>query len=72
MKMLKKHSQNILFKPCFFEDRYCHSIGKTIRHPKCVIDFVEKNVVLGYNISTRTNGVDRAAWPEDLCSETVD
>ena len=71
MQMIKQNSNDKLFKLEFFEDRFCHYIGKKIRHPSPILNFSEGKVELGYNVGTRTNGTDKAAWPENLLSEII-
>jgi hypothetical protein len=71
MKMLKANASDILFKPEFFESRPCGVIGKPIRTPKPVLQFKDGLVEPGFNIGTRTNGVDKAMWPQDLMTEVL-
>jgi hypothetical protein len=60
-----------MFKDEFFEDRESKNRGVKIRTVKPVINFPEGEVQLGYNVGTRTNGVDEPRWPEDLSVEVV-
>ncbi|GME42233.1 Acetyl-CoA:oxalate CoA-transferase [Neofusicoccum parvum] len=78
LNMLTQHSSNVLFKPEYFEERWSGYMGRTIRTPKPVATYEvadgvteEEKVKLGFNVSTRTNGVDKPRWPEDLMTEIV-
>ncbi|GME23826.1 Acetyl-CoA:oxalate CoA-transferase [Neofusicoccum parvum] len=78
LNMLTQHSSNVLFKPEYFEERWSGYMGRTIRTPKPVAKYEvadgvaeEEKVKLGFNVSTRTNGVDKPRWPEDLMTEIV-
>ena len=69
--MLKKDPNQVMFKDEFFEDRESKNRGVKIRTAKPMIKFPEGEVQLGYNVGTRTNGVDEPRWPEDLSVEVV-
>ncbi|KAL1621126.1 hypothetical protein SLS54_005620 [Diplodia seriata] len=78
LAMMMKNSSHVLFKPEFFEERPSGYLGHPIRTPKPVAKFEvadgvpdEQRVKLGFNVSTRTNGVDQPRWPEDLMTEIV-
>lgn len=68
---LKKHSSDKLFRPEFFEPRESKAVGHTFIQVKPIAQFKDGEVKLGYNVGTRGNGVDKAAWPEDLSVEVV-
>ncbi len=67
---LTKNSKDILFKPEFYEMRESKAVGHTFVQVKPIASFKD-GVELRYNVGTRTNGVDRAKWPEDLTTEIV-
>ena len=69
--MLQANSSKTLFQPEFFETRDAKNIGKHIRAVKPIADFTAGAVELGYNVGTRTNGVDKPRWPNDLTVEIV-
>ncbi|KAH0012263.1 hypothetical protein KCU78_g9762, partial [Aureobasidium melanogenum] len=67
-----KNSAGVLLKPSHFtEYPVKHMGGKVIKYPGPVIRFPGKEVELGYNVGTRTNGVDLPYWPKDLSVEVV-
>jgi hypothetical protein len=67
---LVKHSKDILFRPEFYEHRESKAVGHTFVQVKPIAQFKD-GVKLGYNVGTRTNGVDKAQWPDDLRTEIV-
>ena len=75
MGMLFKNSAAKLFKPSYFETRSAEALdpgkGVTMKIVKPVLKFPEDVVKLGFNVSTRGNGVDVPRWPEDLMTEIV-
>ena len=71
IKMLYQNSSKTVMKPEFFEERDLKTIGKTLRVVKPVAQFTEEKVELGFNVGTRTNGVDKPRWPNDLSVEFV-
>jgi hypothetical protein len=71
LKMLHVNSSETVFRPEFFEDRESKAVGKKVRTPRPIVQFPEGKVTLGYNVGTRTNGVDQARWPKDLSVEIV-
>lgn len=71
IQMLQTNSSKTVMKPEFFEDRDSKAVGKKIRTVKPVVQFADGKVELGFNVGTRTNGVDRARWPKDLSVEVV-
>jgi hypothetical protein len=71
LKMLEENSKDKVFRDEFFENRDCRSIGTKIRTIKPILHFRGGKVQLGFNIGTRTNGVDQARWPEDLGTEII-
>ncbi|KAK5168145.1 uncharacterized protein LTR77_006713 [Saxophila tyrrhenica] len=68
---LVKHSSDILFRPEFYEHRESKAAGHTFVQVKPIAQFKDGEVELRYNVGTRTNGVDKARWPEDLGVEVV-
>lgn len=75
MGMLFNNSASKLFKPDFFITRSAEALAPgqdlTMKIVKPVLSFPADSVKLGYNVSTRGNGVDAAKWPEDLMTELV-
>lgn len=78
LAMLQQNSSDVLFKPEFFEDRPCGYMGHAIRVPKPIAQYEvvqgvpeEQKVKPGFNVGTRTNGVDQPRWPADLMMEIV-
>jgi hypothetical protein len=69
--MLQASSSKTILRSEFFEKRYANSIGKQIQAVKPIAQFPRGEVELGYNVGTRTNGVDQPRWPKDLSVETV-
>lgn len=68
--LLYKHDAQTLFKPEFFEKRKSKAVGHEFLQLKPIADF-KGDVRLGYNVGTRTNGVDQPKWPNDLSVEVV-
>lgn len=67
-----KNSAGVLLKPSHFTQYPIKNMGgKVIKYPGPVIRFPGKEVELGYNVGTRTNGVDLPYWPKDLSVEVV-
>ncbi|TVY50599.1 hypothetical protein LCER1_G007668 [Lachnellula cervina] len=75
MGMLFKNSAAKLFKPTYFQTRSAEALdpgkGITMKIVKPVLKFPDGVVNLGFNISTRGNGVDAPKWPKDLSVEIV-
>ncbi|KAF2099225.1 CoA-transferase family III [Rhizodiscina lignyota] len=71
MGMILKNSKSVLFNPEFFEERKAFGYDKPIATVKPIIQFPQEKVKLRYDVSTRTNGVDKPKWPEDLTVEVV-
>ena len=73
MGMIMKNSATKLLKPSYFEERPAEELGEgmTMKVVKPILRFPAGKVKLGYNVSTRGNGVDQARWPEDLMTEIV-
>ncbi|KAK5132143.1 hypothetical protein LTR16_000023 [Cryomyces antarcticus] len=57
--MIRANSEEKLFRPEFFEDREVKHLGTSIRAVKPILQFPEGKVELGFNVGTRTNGVDQ-------------
>lgn len=68
--LLHKYDEETLFKKEFFERRISKAMGHEYVQLKPVARFHD-DVRLGYNVGTRTNGVDKAEWPSDLSVEIV-
>ncbi|KAF2753061.1 CoA-transferase family III [Pseudovirgaria hyperparasitica] len=71
LKLLSEYNANTLFDPAFFENRAAKNIELTFVLPKPIAQFKDEDVKLGYNVGTRTNGVDVPRWPDDLNVEHV-
>lgn len=71
MGMIKTHSGDKVFRPEFFTRYHVKTIGKDIQIVAPVLRFPDGQVEPGYAIGTRTNGVDKPKWPEDLSVEVV-
>ena len=69
---VQKSSGDQLFKEEFFTQYFAKSLGKTMRIVAPVLQFPNQEVQLGFDIGARTNGVDKARWPEDLSVEKVE
>lgn len=69
--LLAKHDSSTLFSPEFFERRRSKAAGYEFVQVKPVAQFAD-GVELGFNVGTRTNGVDKARWPEDLTTEIIE
>lgn len=70
LSLLAKHDSSTLFNPDFFERRRSEAAGYDFIQVKPVAQFADE-VKLGFNVGTRTNGVDKARWPEDLTTEII-
>lgn len=71
LDMLEGNKDSPLCQEEFFEDRKAENLGVDIRTVKPVLQFPQGEVELGYNVGTRSNGVDQARWPEDLLVQSV-
>lgn len=60
-----------LFQDEFLEVRDCKVIGEKIKTVKPILRFPDNEVQLGFDVGTRTNGIDKAYWPTDLTVEIV-
>jgi len=69
--MLMKNCSKTVMNPAWFEKREAKNIGKEIRTVKPILQFPDGKVQLGFNVGTRTNGVDQPRWPKDLMVEVV-
>ena len=70
LALLHKHDEDTLFKKEFFERRISKAMGHEYIQLRPIARFKD-DVRLGYNVGTRTNGVDKAKWPSDLNIEVV-
>lgn len=68
---LAKQNPPVVFKDEYFEVRKAENLGISIRTPKPILQFPQGKVELGFNVGTRTNGIDKPVWPEDLATEVV-
>ncbi|KXJ87105.1 CoA-transferase family III domain-containing protein [Microdochium bolleyi] len=71
MQLIMKSSAARLLKPDHFTTYYAKSIGKPIKIVAPVLRFPGGEVEPGFQVGTRTNGVDEPYWPDDLLVETV-
>ena len=67
---LKEHDEDVLFKKQYFETRRSGAVEHEFVLVKPIAQW-EGKVRLGFNVGTRSNGVDEARWPEDLGMENV-
>lgn len=71
MQAIMKSSGAKLFKPEHFTTNHVGSIGKDIKIVAPVLRFPGGEVEPGFQIGTRTNGIDEPYWPDDLSVENV-
>ncbi|KAL1880859.1 hypothetical protein Plec18167_003394 [Paecilomyces lecythidis] len=71
VKLLYQHDAATLFNPSFFEPRQSKAVNMTFIQVKPIAQFENNAVELKYNVGTRSNGVDKPQWPEDLTTEIV-
>jgi hypothetical protein len=71
MQLLRKNSAAALFKPQFFTQYRPTFLGKNMRIVAPVLQYPNGEVKPGFQIGTRTNGVDQPKWPDDLSVEVV-
>jgi hypothetical protein len=72
LEMLKANSKDTLFREEFFEDRAAKCLGDVfVRTVRPVVQYPDGKVELGFNIGTRTNGLDQPRWPHDLMTEVI-
>jgi hypothetical protein len=69
---IQKSSRDKLFKEEFFTEYFAKTLGKTMRLVGPVLRFPDGEVKPGFDVGTRTNGVDEPRWPEDLSVEKVE
>ncbi|KAI7910091.1 hypothetical protein M0657_011529 [Pyricularia oryzae] len=62
----------IITKPEFYTEYYAKNLGTTVRIVAPVLRYPGGEVEPGFQVGTRTNGVDMAKWPKDLGVEVVD
>ena len=72
LRMLHETASKTVLREEFFEERQVKNLRVGIKTVKPVAKFVAGTVELGYNVGTRTNGVDKPRWPKDLMVEVVD
>ena len=70
-KSLFKNCAKELFQPGFFETRHSGAVDHYFKSVRPVLSFPNREVALGFNVGTRTNGKDAAHWPEDLSTEVI-
>jgi hypothetical protein len=68
--LLTKYDSNVLFKPKYFDRQLSKAVNREFVKVKPIARWAD-NVELGFHIGNRTNGVDKARWPEDLRTEIV-
>lgn len=71
IKLLREHDSETLFNSNFFESRRAENIDCTFVLVRPVAQFAGSAVELGYNVGTRSNGVDQPVWPKDLRVQIV-
>ena len=71
MLSLLRANTPALFSPAFFEIRDNKALGAKAKTVKPILQFPDGRVKLGFNVGCRSNGVDKARWPEDLMTEIV-
>lgn len=71
MGAIYKQSYAKLFKPDFFSQYHVKSLKTDIKIVAPVLRFPNGEVKLGFDVGTRTNGVDQPRWPKDLSVEVV-
>lgn len=71
VRLLRENTPHMLDDD-FFELRDAKSMGCKIRCVKPVLHFPESQVKPCFQVSARTNGVDKAYWPSDLMVESVE
>ncbi|RMJ14268.1 hypothetical protein CDV36_006094 [Fusarium kuroshium] len=71
LQVVMKNSGQALFKPKFFHQYSCRYLGKDVKIVAPILRFPNGDVKPGFNVGTRSNGVDAARWPEDLSVEVV-
>ncbi|KUJ08286.1 alpha-methylacyl-CoA racemase [Mollisia scopiformis] len=71
MKMLLENSSTTVLNPEWFHTIESKAAGAKIRCVKPILQFPGNKVQLGFNVGTRTNGVDQPRWPHDLMVEIV-
>ncbi|KAK8127393.1 CoA-transferase family III [Apiospora sp. TS-2023a] len=71
LALVAQNSGKKLFRPEFFTQYRVKSIDKDIRIVAPVLRYPNGEVKPGFDIGTRTNGVDQPVWPDDLGVEVV-
>lgn len=71
LQILQETSAATLFRPEFFTQYHVKTIKRDMRIVAPVLQFPNGEVKLGFDISTRTNGVDKPRWPSDLTVDIV-
>ncbi|RSL98228.1 hypothetical protein CEP52_010411 [Fusarium oligoseptatum] len=71
LQIVMKNSGQTLFKPEFFHQYSCRYLGKDVKIVAPILRFPNGDAKPGFNVGTRSNGVDAARWPEDLSVEVV-
>ena len=69
-KSLAENVNETLYRPEFFERRKSKAVGREFLQVKPIAQF-EDEVKLEYNVGTRSNGVDKPRWPDDLRIEII-
>jgi len=71
MKMLATTGSATIMKPEFFVTTIPEYIKKPVKVVAPVLKFPNGEVTPGYDISTRTNGVDQPRWPDNLGDQFI-
>ncbi|RSL83633.1 hypothetical protein CEP51_004363 [Fusarium floridanum] len=71
LQIVMKNSGQTLFKPEFFHQYSCRYLGKDVKIVAPILRFPNGDVKPGFNVGTRSNGVDATRWPEDPSVEVV-
>jgi hypothetical protein len=71
VKMLQENSPRTVLSPEWFETIVSKAAKAKIHCVKPILQFPGNEVQLGFNVGTRTNGIDQPRWPEDLMTEVV-
>lgn len=57
---MQKRRSSVIFNPSFFETRVSKALNVKVKVVKPVIQFHQKEMLLGYNVGTRGNAHDAA------------
>lgn len=72
LQAIRQSSGDRLFRPEFFTKVSAkETIGADMSIVAPILQYPDGEVKLGFNVGTRTNGVDQPRWPEDLSVQVV-